>query len=348
MARPRSAFTLVELLVVIAIIGILIALLLPAVQSAREAARRTQCKNNLKQVGLGLHNFHDQRKHFPPGNITDGNCCGTESHGNWAIYILPYLEQEALFSQYNDSGGLDFPFSYTPDVYNTNSVNKAVCSQRVEFYECPSDPNKGRLDLTPESGPGSGSSFNGFYRTGSYRGVAGRHGVTNQANFDSSEADSLGKNDTPKLLISWRGPLHTLCRNTGSACPGIAKQLKVESAGTILDGTTNTLMVGEYTTITTPRRTTFWAYSYTSYSLSSVSLQTRTLLADYDRCEKIGGPSGVHACKRAWGTFHAGSVINFAMCDGSVRAFSPTVSTQVMVELASVAGGEAVTLPNTL
>jgi prepilin-type processing-associated H-X9-DG protein len=141
--------------------------------------------------------------------------------------------------------------------------------------------------------------------------------------------------------------LHTLCRSTASGqCQGLAGQLKQESTGTILDGTANTLMIGEYSTFTRPRRTTFWAYSYTSYSLSSVSQQTRTLLADYDRCVAIGGPAADHPCKRAWGSFHAGPVLNFAMCDGSVRSFSTTVSMPVLQDLATVAGGEAVSLPN--
>ncbi len=350
--RKVTGFTLVELLVVIAIIGILIALLLPAVQAAREAARRTQCKNNLKQIGLGMHNFLDVKKEFPPGNITDGRCCGTPSHGNWAIYILPYLEMASLSEQYNDEGGYGYPFTHSPDVFNVDARNRVACSQNVNVYTCPADVNKGpQPGLRPDSGPGSGGSFNGFYATGSYRGVSGRHGVVNQANFDSTEGETLkGPNLSFGWSVGWRGALHTICRDpraTGTQpCPGIMNGLRPETTATILDGTANTLMVGEYTTTSRPRRTTFWAYSYTSYNQSSVSLESRTLIADYDKCNRIGGRSGVHTCKRAWGSLHAGPMVNFAMCDGSVRTFTTNVSMQVLAELATVAGGEAVALPS--
>ena len=104
----KRAFTLVELLVVIAIIGVLVALLLPAVQAAREAARRSQCANNLKQLGVALHNFESTRKYLPPGAITGST--PTEAHQvfsvpvhmthGWTIFLLPYLEQQGVYDQY--------------------------------------------------------------------------------------------------------------------------------------------------------------------------------------------------------------------------------------------------------
>src|SRR5687768_14877758 len=105
----RKAFTLVELLVVIAIIGILIALLLPAVQAAREASRRSQCSNNLKQIGLGLHNFHDVRGYLPPGGLNGATVTPAHKQLNipanlnhaWSVFILPYIEQDALWDQYD-------------------------------------------------------------------------------------------------------------------------------------------------------------------------------------------------------------------------------------------------------
>jgi len=122
MARSEShkkAFTLVELLVVIAIIGILVALLLPAIQAAREAGRRAQCTNHIKQIGVALHNFHDTHKRFPPGGANDQLPFGTYPGGipnffgsSFLAYILPYVEQTAVADQYKfagASGHIDYP-----------------------------------------------------------------------------------------------------------------------------------------------------------------------------------------------------------------------------------------------
>jgi len=132
-ARKRG-FTLIELLVVIAIIAVLIALLLPAVQQAREAARRTQCKNNLKQVGLALHNYHDTYLRFPAAiYFTDGNTIQgynqTDNLGpSWLIGLLPYFDQAPLYARYQFNAKAN------------SAANQPVVSQPMPALSCPSDP----------------------------------------------------------------------------------------------------------------------------------------------------------------------------------------------------------------
>jgi prepilin-type N-terminal cleavage/methylation domain-containing protein/prepilin-type processing-associated H-X9-DG protein len=142
----RTGFTLVELLVVIAIIGILIALLLPAVQAAREAARRSQCANNLKQLGLAMHNYHDAKLTLPPLKPAGGNCC----QGTWYYLVLPYMEQENLVAEYENWGGTDTSTggTGTPPRYDTATKNLQISRQRLNTFTCPSDmPNSPRADI---------------------------------------------------------------------------------------------------------------------------------------------------------------------------------------------------------
>ena len=134
----KRGFTLIELLVVIAIIAVLIALLLPAVQQAREAARRTQCKNNMKQFGLGLHNYHDVHNRFPlPAVFNFGPGVGSgvggmETSNVWSLSILPFLDQAPVYNIYN------FNLSaYEPS-------NAAAVQAKLAAYICPSTPRSGK------------------------------------------------------------------------------------------------------------------------------------------------------------------------------------------------------------
>lgn len=136
----RRGFTLVELLVVIAIIGILIALLLPAVQAAREAARRVQCNNNLKQLGLGLHNYHDSYKVFP--FLRWRASTATDAVGPF-VALLPYIEQAPLYNQINSNGlvGADGSTVYNAFGANPWTSNYTPWAQKIPAFGCPSDGN---------------------------------------------------------------------------------------------------------------------------------------------------------------------------------------------------------------
>jgi prepilin-type N-terminal cleavage/methylation domain-containing protein/prepilin-type processing-associated H-X9-DG protein len=135
----RVGFTLVELLVVIAIIGILIALLLPAVQAARESARRTQCANNLKQIALAMHKFHDTHKRFPPGEESVLAAPASQDRNwVWSVFVLPYMEQEGLYEQLGAKFDTTTATDLAPQTTGTDPRTPLVLS-RIAAYVCPSD-----------------------------------------------------------------------------------------------------------------------------------------------------------------------------------------------------------------
>ncbi len=170
----RSAFTLIELLVVIAIIAILVALLLPAVQQAREAARRSSCKNNLKQIGLALHNYHDAHRQFPPAAIhmtasTAPESCRDANWGaTWVLMLFPYMEQGALYDLYD--------FETRARDGNATTGNNQVTRRRVSSLMCPSAPSNWSM-LTQD--------FNGFEKI-TYGANVGAGYLLQRSHFNNS------------------------------------------------------------------------------------------------------------------------------------------------------------------
>jgi prepilin-type N-terminal cleavage/methylation domain-containing protein/prepilin-type processing-associated H-X9-DG protein len=213
--RPRrSGFTLIELLVVIAIIAILIALLLPAVQQAREAARRTQCKNNLKQIGLALHNYHDIFGQFPMGYLDTENVSANDGGWSWQTMILPQLDQAPLFNQLD----LNYRPHGTPGaISDPAGRNNTGVSTPQTVFSCPSD-------VKPPTDPIHNSGNTGYH--------------PNLAT--SSYCGSLGPFDARGCSGASGPPVDP--RHIGLFTTNNTRRLR-----DLVDGSSNTIAVGEVT-----------------------------------------------------------------------------------------------------
>ncbi len=325
-AAPARAFTLVELLVVIAIIGVLVALLLPAIQAAREAARRAQCANNLKQMGLAVLNYDTAKGQFPPGSTCETTAIAGVYSSTWTVDILPFAEQPALYALWVQKiAGVAVDFS--------NAQNKRLRETFVPMYLCPTDIEQTELK-NPESGQGTGV----LWAPGSYRAVSGSS--TNSSGdyyWDNPLANSAANIAT---IPEWtRGPLHAIIRNP----PATDRKMRPVATKNIPDGTSNTLLIGEYHNTASPgpalSRRTLWCYAYTSYNQSSGINNPLTMHTDYNECITRGGG---HDCKRSWGSLHAGGSMQFAKCDGSVAPVSMNVDMLIFRAWTTTAGEEQV------
>jgi prepilin-type N-terminal cleavage/methylation domain-containing protein/prepilin-type processing-associated H-X9-DG protein len=331
----RRGFTLIELLVVIAIIAVLVGLLLPAVQKVRDAAARMSCTNNLKQIALAAHNYHDTNGRLPAGSFYKKNNAGKyDYYDTWTIALLPFIEQGSLYTSYDP---------LVPNAIDDKASPKMATLRQtfVKVYTCPADYNP-FVPAIPDTGPGGETGLGiPLYMPGNYRCVAG-------ADWGGTDwgVDQGGTNenwDDATQVANWLMKNHPEDRGAMHAS-GVAGAV-AEKISSITDGTSNTMMVGEYATKTHLSRRTYWAYAYTSYNESCATFaQSRTLIPDFDLCTDTP-PTGANQCKRAWGSFHSGGIINFAMCDGSVRGISPNVDmNRVFPALATIAGQEVVNI----
>lgn len=340
--RCDRGFTLVELLVVIAIIGVLVALLLPAVQAAREAARRMECTNNLKQIGLALHNHHEAFGVFPAGSVTIAIGDQAENFWeNWTVSVLPYLEEQSLQDLYR----FDLP--------NSHGGNTEATQASVGLLTCPTDENAQQMSY-----PASGARGGKLWAKGSYKGVIGRSKYVpgSKTTYWNDWTVTIGE-DADEVPRGWRGPLHLVAtpRNPTELQQEVISRrsntqlsllrLRRESAANITDGLSKTLLVGEYHSLSNVTRTGFWAYTPYGYNEATVipELGNFALLPDYSRCA-----TAFHKepCQRVFASLHPGGVMNFLYCDGSVHGISNSVDLFLLADATTIAGEEPTSLGN--
>jgi prepilin-type N-terminal cleavage/methylation domain-containing protein/prepilin-type processing-associated H-X9-DG protein len=209
MRFKRRGFTLVELLVVIAIIGILIALLLPAVQAAREAARRSQCTNNLKQIALGLHNYHDTFRGFPASHYFYN---GSVNESTWVTHLLPFIEQKALFDKitnWNVCFGCGPPAGSGADIVAQTKIPGMLCPSDVESVNASTAPGYAKGNYLANTGIGP-METDGVGTLGGPAGVFRRNRSTRMADLIDGTSNTAMLSETLKVdnVNDWRGVMH--------------------------------------------------------------------------------------------------------------------------------------------
>ena len=325
----RSGFTLIELLVVIAIIAVLVAILLPAVQQAREAARQTQCRNHLKQIGLALHNYLDAVGTFPVGVMSPNY------KPNWRVFLFPYLDQGAVYNQ------LDFSVNANIGAFSSRNTagtfgygtgaNSVLKSLFVPVYNCPS----GTLGTRNISTAPSNNNLDGG-QTADYVGIMG------------ATPDPAGRTTGTCSGITGYGGI--FCNN-GMLVPTLAMR-----PADVKDGFSNVMIVGEQSApvANMDLRSNYWgAWSgYTSGNLTttyndpaklttSSAYQTGTSTVRYaiNSPTTAAGSDNTYDANTVLSSAHTGG-INGLLCDGSVRFLSDSMHFPNVLKLASRDDGQ--------
>jgi len=305
-SRLRSGFTLIELLVVIAIIAVLIALLLPAVQQAREAARRSQCKNNLKQFGLALHNYHDTVNTFPPAVIALNASGGLAFRiGNnpvsnmlgWGAFILPYVDQAPLWNQISartSGAGVGKPWFMDTGAGSLESL----AAMPLTVYSCPSDPMGGQNTDMKNADTTNGTA-NATYGKSNYVGCSG-----------STRSDKLFSTTNPNVDIPRYG---IFGMNTSTRLRDIT------------DGTSNTFMIGERTTFGKPRGSIWMGFrSDTNVGYIENEVTSYFELKSDITALLLNNKTATDWSGSNFSSTHVGGA-HFLMADGAVRFISENI-----------------------
>jgi prepilin-type N-terminal cleavage/methylation domain-containing protein len=300
----RRGFTLVELLVVIAIIGVLVALLLPAVQSAREAARRMSCSNNMKQLSLGLHNYEDTHKTLPPAGIDSNQM-------SWVVLLLPYFEQGALYNQFNFNKG-------SWQAFNRTTLVQGV---RIKGIICP--------DLTTKA-----DSYSNFATTPDESSVSALHYYA-----VLGPNGPVGSNTGQSYLVQGiANQGFGVCANQGAFGQGVTVSSNVIPTNnplrTFTDGTSNTLMLGE---MAWPKYLYWrpWTRGYYADSRGTLLYAGRNVTNPIN--SKLSDPWN----DASFGSLHPGGAM-FSRADGSIHYVRQNIDMPTYRALASRDGGEPI------
>jgi prepilin-type N-terminal cleavage/methylation domain-containing protein/prepilin-type processing-associated H-X9-DG protein len=337
--RRRNGFTLVELLVVIAIIGVLVALLLPAIQAAREAARRTQCINNLKQLAIGCQNHHDTHGFFPTGGwgwfwVGDPDRgFGKDQPGGWAYNLLPFFEQQALHDLGSDGDMNAIPRTQ-------REAASLVVQQPIAMITCPSRrPSEGVFPMSTNAG-GSSGLFNSLTPNN-----AGRSDYAINSGHAINELGQGPTSYTGAPTFAWASDLPT----NRDLLTGVSFERSTVGIRQISDGTTNTYLIGEkhiyfedYLTGADRGDNETWCTGFNNDNFRVTSRTNGTVEATPipDNTKVPTTDDNIYR----FGSSHSGGV-NMSLCDGSVTTIAFDIDWQVHRNLGNREDGNPVQLP---
>ena len=335
----RHGFTLIELLVVIAIIAILIGLLLPAVQKVREAAARARCQNNLKQIGIGIHNYHDANGWFPPVRIAGG-----PGYVTWAGLILPYIEQQNIYSLWNTSIG-----------YRQQSA--AARQAEVKIYFCPARRNPGVgfstaetwyvNDASPPPNPQVVGAFQQRFSAdnnppGALSDYAACIGDMRGTPNNPNQQNWFNTNSNGILIIGTSTP----AVSTSSPPTTVITWISNTNFSHVTDGTSNTFLVGEKHV---PQGMfgrlkvgdgPIYQGSWTCFAARLAGIEDPLARGPTDITPSGGVVDGIYA--RKFGSWHTGGNCNFVFGDGSVRSIRPSIDSANLRRFAVRNDGEPI------
>jgi prepilin-type N-terminal cleavage/methylation domain-containing protein len=336
-AARRRGFTLVELLVVIAIIGILVALLLPAIQAAREAARRAQCQNHLKQLALACLNYESTKGHFPPGFVSQPI---TVESWAWSVFILPYVEEQGLYDQLSPSETFQQPVDANRKTHRNLADVFAARSQLhllqtpIPVFRCASDYTPSPLPVSAGCGVAGCPAPDNLKTTGCYQGGETWErtftGVHAPAGFQPSASNYVGSKGIIDTGCPGSGggtaaspwlPIQSICNNTGI----FFGDSRVKNKD-ITDGTSKTFLIGERD------RYCLAATWIGARNPPGPDMWSSNWALGHTRDKPNSACTGDHAntdgqnmCTEGFSSPHTGGLF-FAFCDGSVRFISDDVS----------------------